>query len=109
MDLHSWERYDVDEYFIKYANISPVLTYAETDLDREKLNLQTNLLKKYLDNNMTKNQLVYVYKSYIDFSTKEDNNLIDIKKTLDNVYKIRQEECKKEKIKKIKDIILSLD
>jgi hypothetical protein len=109
MDLHSWEKYDVDEYFIIFGNISPILAYAETDLDCYRLDLQTKLLNKLFKNDFSKDEMIAIYKSYMNVSNLEEKNLADVKKTLDNVYIISQEKCKTQKIKKIKDIMLSLD
>jgi hypothetical protein len=42
--MHSWEELSPDEYFINRNRISPILQYAEDELNLTKLEIQTLLI-----------------------------------------------------------------
>ena len=45
MTFHTYERYDENEYFIKFNKIHPYLSYSNDEHDKKKLKFQIILLE----------------------------------------------------------------
>ncbi len=93
-DQRPWELLDVDEYFMKYIRISPILTYAEDELNIKKLDFQTILLSKLENREIDKDSLQKIYKSYIVVDKELGRELSSL--IFHFQEKIKQAEQKKE-------------
>lgn len=71
MEGHTYEKYDYNEYFIKFLQIHPQLIYANNKFDLIKKKFQITLLKLLNENKINKEKLINIYKK---IETIENNN-----------------------------------
>jgi hypothetical protein len=104
MECKSWELLDVDEYFIKYIRISPILTYSEDDYNIKKLNLQSNLLNRFMNKEISKEDIQKLYSSVINMQSKISINLSELSYELKKIYKETEDKLNIEKEKRLDEI-----
>lgn len=104
MECKSWELLDVDEYFIKYIRISPILTYSEDDYNIKKLNLQSNLLNRFMNKEISKEDIQKLYSSVINMQSKISINLSELSYKLKKIYKETEDKLNIEKEKRLDEI-----
>ncbi len=104
MECRPWEELDTDEYFIKYIRISPILTYSEDDYNIKKLNLQTKLLNKFMNKEISKEDIQKIYSSVIDMQNKISINLSELSYELKKIYKETEDKLNIEKENQLDEI-----
>ena len=104
MECRTWEIVDVDEYFIKYIRISPILTYSEDDYNIKKLDLQSGLLNKFMNKEISKEELQNTYQTVIDMQNKIELSLSELKYELEKIYKDAENKLNIEKEKQLNEI-----
>jgi len=63
----SYERYDENEYFLKYLSIHPILIYSLKEVDKKKKELQLYLLDEFNKENITYDELNEKYTIIIEY------------------------------------------
>ena len=61
MNSKTHELYDEDDYFLKFLNIHPILTYSNNKIDNKKKDFQLFLLNKLHKNEITYDMLKNKY------------------------------------------------
>jgi len=84
-DQRAWEYYDTDEYFLRFLRVSPVLSYAESDLDVSRLELQTELIKKMDSGIISADELRKEYKEIVSECRRMNIEISDMKHKLENI------------------------
>ncbi len=110
-NLRKYEMYDIDEYFIKFMEISPILLYTN-EIDNYnmcKLKLQRKLLHKHADNSLSKEDIVLKYKELIEYANKKKELYSDVQSNFLRILKELENSDKKDEISKMSDMIESLD
>lgn len=109
--MRNFEKYNCDEYFIKFLTINPILLYTEEEdkYNIAKLNLQKKLIEKFNNKELSKDKLIDVYNEFIDYANKK-KKLYSIVQ-LDFIKKLKELKISNEEleINKMKNLIESLD
>jgi lipid II:glycine glycyltransferase (peptidoglycan interpeptide bridge formation enzyme) len=68
----TYERFDEDEYFIKFFQIHPYLSYANADdeFNKTKLDLQRRLIETHGEGKYSKEKCLKVYTDLLDLQIK---------------------------------------
>lgn len=83
MDGHTYEKYNENEYFIKFLQIHPYLHYSNNKYDLIKKKLQINLLKLLNENKINKEKIINIHKKI----EQNENNNKNILCNLENLHK----------------------
>jgi len=78
MNCRTYELYDENEYFLKYLNIHPILTYSDKELDKVKKELQITLLNKFNNELISYEDLQKIYEDILKIENNNKNILYDI-------------------------------
>ena len=73
----SFEIYDIDAYYLKFLQISPVLLNANNYFLLAKYMLQRILFDKYIQNLISKESLINTYLEIIKTDSKSKKNIVD--------------------------------
>lgn len=98
MSPRTYEEYDVDEYFIIFLRISPVLQYSRDEYYNKKYELQLKLLQKLQSNEITVDELKEKYNKLLKRELKKRQKIAE--------YKFQAQQLVDEFEKKYKDDLL---
>ena len=79
MHSHTYEKYNVNEYFLKFLAIHPLLTYSNKKLDNKKKEYQLYLLDCFNKEIINYDELESKYNNIIAIEKKNKQHLEDIK------------------------------
>lgn len=98
-DERTWQTMSVDDYFYTYLRVSPVLTYADTAVQIKKLDIQTQLIIKLDNKEITPEQVKCIYKKVIDIEDEASEHIaylsLDLRKKI-NIAKSQYEKKKED-------------
>lgn len=109
--MRKYEKYDVDEYFIKFGDINPILLYAnESDkYNFEKLKFQKKLIEKFTNNNISKDKMINIYKSFIEYSNQNKDMYSIVHFNFGKELEELKKSHKEYEIDKINNLLKSLE
>lgn len=110
-ELRKYEKYDIDEYFIKFLDISPILLYTN-EIDKynmSKLKLQRKLLHSFSTNILSKDKVITKYKEFMEYSSKKKELYSDVQNNFLKVLKNLEDTNKLDEINNMNLIMKSLD
>ena len=87
MSPRTYEIYDINEYFVKFLKISPVLQYRNDEYHTKKYELQSKLLKKLYENEITVETLRNTYEDVIQRENDKKKEIWDLKIHAQNIIK----------------------
>lgn len=91
MCSRTYESYDVNEYFLKFLTIHPILVYSPHKINQKKKEFQLYLLDEFNKENITYDELSNQYNKIIEY---ERQGLIELD-TLKFYHKTIEESMKK--------------
>lgn len=93
---HTYERYDENEYFLKFKEIHPYLYYANDKYNIEKKKFQLKLLDKLENKILTEEQFTDIYKLLMIKENNKYTHLAEIKKIHTQILKNEEEQLDNE-------------
>lgn len=81
MTFSTYERYNENEYFLKFLAIHPILQYSNDKFDIAKKTLQLSLIKKFNEEKITYDELESKYNVLVNIENKNKNVLDQLKDT----------------------------
>jgi len=105
MCSRTWEEYDINEYFIKFLRISPILLYSTDTYNLKKIIYQRNLLDKLHKNKITNDELRKQYQKVIDKEIQKKIHLENFRLKINNVVKLLENQQYNNLIKEIDSYI----
>lgn len=75
----TYERYDENEYFLKFLSIHPILIYSLKEVDIKKKEFQLYLLDEFNKENITYDNLKFKYDKLIEYEKQGKIELDTIK------------------------------
>lgn len=80
-----YERFDENEYFLKFLNIHPILSYSLKEVDKKKKELQLFLLDEFNKENINYDELSEKYNTIIELERQNKIKLDELRQYHKNI------------------------
>jgi len=84
----TYERFDENEYFLKYLSIHPILIYSLKEVDKKKKELQLFLLDEFNKENISYDELSEKYNIIIELERQNKIKLDELRYYHENIEEI---------------------